>query len=216
MNDALTRLDAAAQLTVSSSDLTDPPAVNADGAAYLIPGGASGAWQGRQGRIAVWSNGGWIFLAPRAGWRAWDEGRNRTQFFDGVDWVPDAIAVSSLGAATLMVVSEFDHAITPGASNDAAVQIPPNGQVLGVTGRVVADVTGPGLTGWRIGVAGAENRYGTGLGLGANAYLIGMSGSPVTYYSATSLRLTAEGGAFGAGTIRLAIHYLRIRPPRAV
>ena len=43
--------------------------------------------------------------------------------------------------------------------------------MLGVTGRVVAALAGPGLTGWRIGVAGSDSRYGSGLGMALNSYL---------------------------------------------
>jgi hypothetical protein len=113
-------------------------------------------------------------------------------------------------------VVEFDHAIVPGASNATLVAIPAQAQVVGVSGRVIAALSGSGLTSWRIGVAGSDNRYGSGLGIGLNAYLAGLSGSPVTYYAATPLLLTAEGGGFGAGMIRLAVHFLGIEPPLPV
>ena len=61
VNEALARLDAAAQLRVISSLLSTPPASACDGQSYLVPAGATGEWAGhRAGRIAVWSNGGWI------------------------------------------------------------------------------------------------------------------------------------------------------------
>ena len=74
----------------------------------------------------------------------------------------------------------------------------------------------PGLTGWRIGVAGRTIGTDRGWAYGLNSYLVGLSGSPVTYYAATPLLLTAEGGSFAAGTIRLALHLLQLEPPRAV
>jgi hypothetical protein len=216
VNEALARLDAAAQLRVVSSALGTPPATAAEGASYLVPAGASGDWAGAVGRIAVRSNGGWTFLTPRAGWRAWDEGIAAPRTFDGSGWIADAVAVAPHGAAARWRVVEFDHAVTVGATNLTTVKIPSHAQLAGVTGRVVSALAGPGLTGWKVGVGGADNRYGSGLGTGLNAYLVGLSGTPVTYYEATPLLLSAEGGSFGSGTIRLALHLLQLEPPRAV
>lgn len=215
VNEALTRLDATVQLRVISSETGEPPAGAAEGASYIVPAAATGEWAGQAASIAVRVNGGWVYLAPRAGWRAWDEGRFRPRVFDGAGWVEDALAVSLHGAATLARVLEFDHAVVPGASNLTSVAIPDRAQVVGVTGRVVEAVTGPGLTGWRVGIGGAEDRYGSGLGTGQGSYLLGLSGAPVTYYGATPLVLTAEGGSFAAGTIRLAVHLAELVPPRA-
>jgi hypothetical protein len=79
----------------------------------------------------------------------------------------------------------------------------------------VTALTGPGLAGWRIGVSGSDNRYGSGLGVAEGSYLLGLSGSPVTYYADTQLVLTAEGGSFAGGRIRLALHVVQLVPPRA-
>lgn len=216
VNEALARLDASAQLRVASSTIAEPPAAVAEGVSFLVPAGAVGDWRNRSGQIAVWSNGSWIFLAPRPGWRAWDEGRSKSQFFNGADWIPDAVALSAQGAATLMTILEFDHDLRAGTVNGTAARIPPQSLVIGITGRVITAITGTGLTGWQIGVTGADNRYGSGLGLAVNSFLVGLSGTPVTYYASTPLRLTAEGGSFASGSIRLAVHLTRLEPPQPV
>ncbi len=136
--------------------------------------------------------------------------------FDGTGWVPDAMTVSPGGAGMSWKVLEFDHVVTPGSTNSTAVVIPGQAQVVGVTGRVVAALSGPALAAWRIGVSGSDNRYGSGLGIGLNSYLVGMSGAPVTYYAPTPLLLSAEGGTFGSGTVRLALHLVQLAPPRSV
>ena len=170
VNEALARLDAAAQLRVVSSALPTPPRVGGGRRratscrrARPAPG------PGMAGQIAVWSNGGWIFLAPKAGWRAWDESGGRA---------PD-VRRRRTGCRTrsrsrrtaprsTWRVLEFDHVDHAGrAPTRRSVAIPSQAQVVGVTGRVVAALAGPGLTGWRIGVAGSDNRYGSGLGIGA-------------------------------------------------
>ena len=216
VNEAFARLDAVAQLRLVSSELVAPPGGADEGAAYLLPAGAGGAWEGQAGRIAVRSNGGWVFVTPRAGWRAWDIGAQAYRTCYGAGWVANAVAVSPGGAGTQMRVLEFDHAVTAGASNQTAVQIPAQAQVTGVTGRLIGALTGAGLTGWRVGVDGSDNRYGSGLGIELNSYLRGLSGAPVTYYTPTPLLLSAEGGVFAAGEVRLALHLVELEPPQSV
>ena len=88
--------------------------------------------------------------------------------------------------------------------------------MIGVSARVIEAVSGAGLTGWRVGVAGAADRYGTGIGIALNSSLRGVSGTPVAYYGDTPLRIEPEGGDFAAGKVRLAIHCLEISPPNLV
>ncbi len=214
VNEALVRLDAAARTRVVTSDRTTPPSGALDGDSYLVPDGAAGDWTGRTGQIAVRSNGGWIFLAAKSGWRVWDEALFCERVFDGETWVSHAAFLSPSGAATIGRTVEFEHEILPGASNATILTIPSNASLIGVTGRVVDTLHGSGLTGWRAGVAGSDNRYGSGLGLQAGSYLIGLTGSPVTYYASTPLVLSAEGGLFTGGVVRLALHVLELVPPR--
>jgi Protein of unknown function (DUF2793) len=196
--------------------LQSPPPAASEGQCYIVPEGAVDDWQARARQIALCSNGGWMFLAPRAGWRVWDASRGAHLLFDGADWVPDAMATSPTGAGLICRVLEFDHVLIPGPSNTTAEQIPANAQVLGVSGRVLDAITGAGLTSWKLGVPGSVDRYGSGLGLPTNSYALGLSGTPVTYFSATPLLVSADGGDFAGGLLRLAISYWSIVPPRAV
>lgn len=215
VNEALAILDAAAQLHVSSSVVATPPTSAAEGTSFLLPAAANGDWAGKSGNIAVWSNGGWIFLTPRSGWRVWDASRQGWHFFDGTAWIADAVVASQHGAGMIWKVIEFDHVIAPGASNPTLIVIPSHTQVVGITGRVLNALSGSGLTSWRVGVVGADNRYGMGLGLARNSYVVGLSGSPVTYFADTPLLLTAEGGVFASGSVRLALNVVQLTPPRA-
>jgi uncharacterized protein DUF2793 len=216
VNEALARLDTAAQLRLVSISDTVPPVTAGDGVAYYVPTGAVNAWDGHIGEVAVFANGGWVFMQPKAGWRAWVEDIERHAYFDGFDWRVEAVTVSSGGAATLHRVIEFDHVIAAGASSATSVKIENGEQVIGITGRVIAAISGSGLTGWDLGVAGATNRYGGGLGLAKNSWIRGLSSAPVTYWSDTSLVLTGIGGDFSAGTVRLVIHSIKLDYPRAV
>lgn len=85
-NEALLRLDALIHLSVIARNLTGPPAAASDGDRYLVAASPSGAWAGQQGTIALAQGGGWVFLAPRKGWRLWVEGEGRLLAFDGALW----------------------------------------------------------------------------------------------------------------------------------
>lgn len=216
VNEALGRLDAAVQLSVLSRALSVPPAAASEGDAYLVPGGAANAWAGQGGRIAVRQNGGWIFLVPRAGWRVHVASEGIALLYDGADWAENAVAVAAGGSAFALAVKEFDHAVTAGATSSTAPELPGNAVVFGVTGRVLTDIAGS-LSSWRLGVAGADDRYGSGIGTGEGAWVRGLTGSPLTYYAPTALLMTAEGGSFGGGgTVRFAVHYATIGLPRPV
>lgn len=68
MDANLKRLGAVVGLSVKDPDLATPPASPVDGDRYLIPAGATGAWSGPPGQIAVRIAGAWEFYVPRVGW----------------------------------------------------------------------------------------------------------------------------------------------------
>jgi hypothetical protein len=214
VNEALVRLDAVTQLRIHASDLDTPPETAENGASYIVPASAAGDWAGRFGQVAVWSNGGWVYIEPVAGWRAWHLARATPLVYDGVAWVSGVAAISSSGACTTQEIIEFDQIVPAGTSFETDGVIPAASLVFGVTARVLSEISGT-LTSWRAGVQGADDRYGTGLGLGQGSYLLGLTGSPVTYYDDAPLRVGAESGAFGGGMVRFAIHLSRLTPPRA-
>ena len=213
VNEALSLLDAFAQFVLQSRTLATPPISGVDGQAFVVPTGASGDWAGRDGEIAIWSNGGWAFVAPQVGWRAWLQDEAHLVFFDGSDWLDGAAAATTNGAATGFRVLEVDHVISAGTTNTVAGLIPAGSYVLAVTGRVTSTIGG-GLSAWELGVSGSSNRYGQGLGLGTGSWVRGLTGQPQAYWSDQDLLLTATGGDFAGGTIRLAAHVVTFGIPR--
>ena len=69
-NDALDRLDLVVQLVVSEFDATNPPASPNEGDCYAIGQTPSGDWVGNAGQLAVFQNGGWVYVTPQNGWIA--------------------------------------------------------------------------------------------------------------------------------------------------
>jgi hypothetical protein len=212
VNEALIRLDALASGQVLSAALSAPPTGAVDGDRFVVAAGAAGDWAGHAGEIAFRVNGGWEFHVPWAGFRAYDAARAGWIFHDGEDWRPDAIALSPGRAASVARIMELDHPIGAGPTSSTAVVIPDKAVVLGVTARVIEAITG--AASWQLGTADGADRYGSGIGVAAGAYAHGVSGTPLAYYGGTALVLTAEGGAFTGGRVKIAVHLLEIEPPR--
>lgn len=214
VNAALMRLDGLAQLRLQSTAQTTPPSPVVDGECWFVPPGGVNAWNGRAGEIAIGDNGGWVFVTPQVGWRAWIIDSAEDALWDGAAWQPPLLAASPEGAASKMQILEFDHAITAGASNLTATQIPANAMVFAVSARVVSAIGGT-LSDWTFGIEGSESQFGSGLGLGQGSYCTGILGSPTTWYAAAPLKLTAVGGDFASGSVRIAAHFLSFDLPGA-
>ncbi|MEL7176814.1 MAG: DUF2793 domain-containing protein [Pseudomonadota bacterium] len=214
VNEALVRLDSLTQLSVLSRSVSTPPSGVADGICYLVAAGATGAWTGHEGEIAIRSNNGWIFVPMVNGWRLWvaDEGQS-------VDWVDGAFTVglvarSAGGATTQMKIWEYDQVLASGASIDGTDEVPGTVLVFGITGRVMSALSGT-LSDWQLGEGASTDRYGNGLGLGAGSWVRGLTGQPQTYYNGFRPKFTANGGDFGGGSVRIAIHYMELGLPSA-
>lgn len=72
VNEGLDTLDAVVQCAVIEMGRNAPPSDAVDGDRYLVGAAPTGEWAGQAGRFAWFSNGGWAFAAPRAGWRVYD------------------------------------------------------------------------------------------------------------------------------------------------
>lgn len=213
VNEALARLDAFASGRVESLGATTPPVSPEDGDAHIPGTGATGDWAGHDNALALFLNGGWEFVTPWSGAAFWIDDEGAVATFVGTAWVMGQIGGSAAGATTLAQVETFEQALT-GAVTTTPAAIPDKAVVLGVTGRVTEAISG--ATGWKLGVAGSPDRYGSGYGTGLNSFAHGVTGQPQAYFGATPLEITAEGGSFTGGTVRLAVHYLALTPPAAV
>jgi len=85
-NEALASLDALVHLAVKERGRTAAPGSPAEGDRYLVGTGATGAFGGHDGEIALFDLGRWRFFIPRAGWRVYVETEDRIIVFDGSQW----------------------------------------------------------------------------------------------------------------------------------
>lgn len=202
-NEALRRLDAVVQLVLESATATAPPGAPDEGARWYVPAGASGVFAGHEGTIAAYEAGAFDFLPLAPGFLAFVKDERRLAVFDGAAWV-SPLAASIHRAAIEARVLEEDVALS-GASVDSAIAIPDRAIVLGVTTRTLTAITG--ASSYDCGIAAEPAKFGGALGAAAGSTNAGVIG-PTAFYAPTPIRLTANGGAFTAGVVRLAIHVL--------
>ena len=191
-----------------------PPVAAPEGELYAVPPGAVNAWAGQAGKLALRVAGGWIFVAPKRGWRAFVLDTGEAAIWDGEDWRAGAVTLSPSGAAMAMKSYEFDVTLSAGSTVSTPVVIPSRALVFGVTGRVITAITGSATT-WSLGVAGDAGRFGTGLGLALNSWVNGPA-APVVYWAPTALEVSAAGGVFAGGAVRLVVHYAELSLPDPV
>jgi len=86
-NEALRLLDGLVQLSVLDRDLTAPPGSPADGDRHIVASGGTGDWTDWDLNVALFTDGTWLRLPPRTGWRAWVENEGLLLVYDGAGWI---------------------------------------------------------------------------------------------------------------------------------
>ena len=146
VNEALARLDALAQIRIQSLGVLSPPLNPLDGTCYSVPNGATGVWNGQEGLLAIFANGGWEFVTPKEGWRAWLVDQSQERVFDGANWAQlysgnhMLVNQQPFGSAFCFALDEYEHAVTAGNTNDLAASIPDYSWITAISFRVVEEV----------------------------------------------------------------------------
>jgi len=125
----------------------------------------------------------------------------------------DLVAAQSANQAQMQFhVLEEELTGLSGATVDSTIQIPNGAVVFNVSERVTAAITG--ATSFSVGTAAEPGKFGSGLGVGAGGTNLGVIG-PTAFYADTAIRLTAAGGDFTGGAVRVAIHYYLPQAPQS-
>lgn len=212
VNDALLRLDGQVDLVLQSLQRLSPPETVVDGLCWAVPQGATNAWEGHAGMIAIGANGGWLFVRPQFGRRAIVADRGVPAIHNGAIWVVGAISLGEHGSGMIAGQMSEDVTLTAGSVVNTAMVIPAGAMVIGATARVLSTITGT-LTSWTMGNADSLNRFGQGLGKGQGSWARGILSAPMTFWTPTPLRLSATGGQFAAGRVRVVVHWWELRVP---
>lgn len=210
VNEALQKLDALVQLSALSRSLNSPPESPASGARYIVADGATDEWAGWEKSLAHFEDGAWVEYIPANGWQCWVEDEAYCLTYADGDWLEGGVKTilgqTPTGSQIAVHSTEIEHVILAGLTNVTSLIIPNKAMVLGLTGTVVSALVGP--TDWALGVDVDNFRYGNSLGVAASSTVIGMSGSPLTYWADTPIVVRANGGSFTSGTVRLSVSYL--------
>jgi Protein of unknown function (DUF2793) len=103
-NEALALLDAVVQPVVVAVAPATLPASPAPGQAWIVGAGASGLWVGHDHSLAVWTSGGWRFVAPFEGMTVWSLADGMVVRRAGSVWAAGALTGNTLTLAGAKVV----------------------------------------------------------------------------------------------------------------
>lgn len=120
-NEALLVLDRRLQMVVESRTFRTPPEPPAAGTSYIVPAGATGAWLGKDDRVAGFDGFGWTFDEPQHGWLVWIAEERCFSFFDGgwsaVAGTPQLVQTSGAN------VTGTDLLVIPAPSGGAVIDV---------------------------------------------------------------------------------------------
>lgn len=215
-NEAIRALDAIVQLSVLDRDLATPPGAPAEGARYIVGPSPTGAWAGQAGKVAAWQDGAWAPYTPREGFLAWIADEDVAVVWSGAAWVALSVGGGGMGAASVTVNNSANGATNvlavteeeltlSGAFVASSIVIPNRAIVFAVSTRTTAAITG--ATSYDCGIAGETNKYGALLSVTLGGTNSGVTG-PTAFYADTPIRVTANGGNFTGGKVRIAIHHM--------
>lgn len=159
--------------------------------------------------MAFWREGAWAFFVPAVGWRVHVEDERLTVVWTDGAW-RDRIVGTANGGAIRLVALEQELTLT-GAFVDATTAVIADRMiVLAVASRTTQAITG--ATSYGVGVAGNTSQFGGALGIALGSSNIGVIG-PSAFYANTPIRVTAAGGNFTGGKVRIVLYALAFTAP---
>lgn len=237
VNEALKLLDAIVQAGVIDKDLTAPPGGESEGDIYIVGASATGAWAGQDDDLAIYQDGAWVFVTPLNGFIAFVADESTLYVYDsgwtslasllgGASYLPlsggtltGALDVGGRvssqtdnGAQTGTFCVEEELTLLSGATATTTITFPNQCLILGASVRVTEAITG--ATSFDCGDGSTANRFGGSLGVSLGSTNQGTIG-PAGNYSNTPVTLTANGGNFTGGSVRVALHYMVNQPPQS-
>ena len=116
LNEALSLIDALAQMAVAAVGATTPPGTPAEGDRHIIGTGATGAWNGWDNSIALFSGGAWLRMTPQTGWMAWDVSAGELLVWNGAAWVSFVPNLQNLAGVGIGTVSDATNRLAVSAA----------------------------------------------------------------------------------------------------
>lgn len=136
-NEALLRLDAALHAAVESVSLGGPPAAPADGRCWIVAAPASGAWAGKEGQLALWSESGWRFVAAAEGMAVWDKSAGLELRRTAAGWSAGEVRGSAIFVGGQKVVGTRAPAV-PSPSGGTVIDAEARAAVAGIIATLMS------------------------------------------------------------------------------
>ncbi len=198
MNEALRLLDVVVQLAVQDRNRTAPPIAPLTGARHIVASGATAAWAGQAGHVAVWDGTAWVFLVPLAGWQAFIDAENAVAIFDGALWATLADGPLVLGQLGVSAVPDATNRLSV---SSAAILL----NHAGAGHQVKINKAAVGDTASLLFQVGFSGRAEMGLA-GNNEFAIKASADGATFTTALQIagatgQVTLPQGAVVTGTV---------------
>ncbi len=111
-NEALRLLDLIVQLSVVSTNATNPPVAPEQGEVHALGASPTGDWAGQAGMLAAWLDNGWHFVTPYTGWRIWDENGGRLKIWDGGAWIELPLVSQNLDGVGIATVYDSTNRLS--------------------------------------------------------------------------------------------------------
>ena len=127
-NEALLRVDALLSAAAEAVKPAPPPEP-AEGGCWIVDSPAAGEWTGRENSLAVWTGGGWRFIAPTEGLRVWNKALGAEVRWTAGGWSGGALHGSALFVGGQQVVS----------GRQPAVPSPSGGTIIDAEARAAID-----------------------------------------------------------------------------
>ena len=114
-NEALAMIDGLLHPVAETTALSSPPSDPAVGRLWLVGTDAAGAWAGQDGRIALWTEGGWRFVTPTPAMTVWIADAGLWAQWNGSHWEEGVLSVRAVRCAGVQVVGAQQPPIPPAA-----------------------------------------------------------------------------------------------------
>lgn len=139
-NEALSALEIAIQPVVEGAPVATPPGSPQVGQAWIVASGGTGAFAGQDGAIALYTTGGWRYLAPFEGLSAHDRVSGLDRTFQGASWSHGIANVASIMVGGQQVVGPQQTAV-PSPQGGTTV----DANARAAIGQIIAALVAHGL-----------------------------------------------------------------------
>ncbi len=124
-NEALTRVDALVQAAVVAVAPANVPPSPVPGQCWIVGPAASGAWAGQANALAMWTTGGWRFVAPVEGMLVWS--------------IADSLPVRRIGSSWIAGITDGrvlrHNGVQVVGARSAAIATPTGGSTVDAEAR---------------------------------------------------------------------------------